>query len=79
MGRSSRLPLLLVSALLVLSFSHGLGKNVRPRSGNEASSTVVSESFTSGGPGNGMILDYNEAGPNTNPKSGFLPPPAGQN
>ncbi|PSS33689.1 Centrosomal protein [Actinidia chinensis var. chinensis] len=75
MGRFHSVSALLVSALLLLSFSHGFGRKLMQTVEND---TVPLEE--NGGLSREMIeLDYVEAGPNTNPKSGFiqsnLPPP----
>ncbi|GFY82984.1 Serrate RNA effector molecule like [Actinidia chinensis var. chinensis] len=79
MGRSHSVSALLVSALLLLSFSNGFGRKLMQTVEDEENPTVLLEE--NGGLSRETIeLDYVEAGPNTNTKSGFipsnLPPPA---
>ncbi|KAK9271741.1 hypothetical protein L1049_002104 [Liquidambar formosana] len=78
MGRSSFLTVLLVSALLILSSSHGFGRKVMATVEHEDSTVLLEE--TEGKPRE-MIesMDYKDPGPNTNPKAGYMfsPPPQG--
>ncbi|KAA8530380.1 hypothetical protein F0562_005089 [Nyssa sinensis] len=76
MGRSCFRAFLLVSALLIVSSSHGLGRKMIE---HEEKTTVMLQEIA--GKSRELIdqLDYAEAGPNTNPKSGYpfggSPPP----
>ncbi|KAL7190522.1 hypothetical protein ACSBR2_022745 [Camellia fascicularis] len=75
MSRSFCLPLLLISSLLLLSLSPGFGRKLMQTFDNQESSasTVVLEENV--GLSREMIeLDYVYAGPNTNTKSGYIPP-----
>ncbi|KAL3719243.1 hypothetical protein ACJRO7_004236 [Eucalyptus globulus] len=76
MGRSRSLAMLLVSSLLLLSFSHGFGRKVMQTVKHGASPVELEES---GGKWRKMVevMDYSDPEPNTNPRSGYLlsPPP----
>ncbi|KAI3408023.1 Pectinesterase [Psidium guajava] len=77
MGRSSFLAGLLVSSLLLLSFSHGFGRKLMQ---NVNRGDFPVELAENGGKWRKMVgvMDYSDPEPNTNPRSGFLlsPPPA---
>ncbi|KAI6670337.1 hypothetical protein NL676_005222 [Syzygium grande] len=82
MGRPRFLAMLLVSSLLLLSFSsHGFGRKVMQAVKQGGSPVELEES---GGKWRKMVevMDYSDPEPNTNPRSGFLlsPPhaPPGQ-
>ncbi|CBI22235.3 hypothetical protein AAG906_019793 [Vitis piasezkii] len=79
MGRSCFLRALFLSALLLLSSSHGFGRKAMESFELKDSSTVLVKE--SAGKARVMIqmMDYEEPVPNTNPKSGYYlsPPPQG--
>ncbi|KDP27161.1 hypothetical protein JCGZ_19860 [Jatropha curcas] len=74
MGRSHFLKSLLVLAFLVLSFSHGSSRKVM-ETVEVGDSSVEPEEIV--GKAREIIetADYEDPGPNTNPKTGPIPPP----
>ncbi|CAK9170983.1 unnamed protein product [Ilex paraguariensis] len=78
MGRSRFLAVLVLSTLLILSSSHGFGRELMETSGGGESATTALLEENAGGESREMteVLDYVDPGPNTNPKSGLLPPPS---
>ncbi|KAK8556868.1 hypothetical protein V6N13_064863 [Hibiscus sabdariffa] len=79
MGRSCFLKLLLLSMLLLLSFSRGQGFCARKLMETvefEESTALLQENAETS---RGMIeiMDYKDPGPNVNPKTGYIfsPPP----
>ncbi|WCJ25680.1 hypothetical protein M5689_007548 [Euphorbia peplus] len=81
MGRSSFLHLLLLFALLSISFHHGFGRKLMMETLEVGDSSIKAEEIE--GKSREMMmegLDYNlDPEPNTNPKTGFIygPPPRG--
>ncbi|KAJ7970997.1 Serrate RNA effector molecule like [Quillaja saponaria] len=76
MGRSSSFHMvLLVLSLLVLSFTHGLGRKLTEIDEHKDSSTAVETAGIS--KETVGMMDYDEPQPNTNPKNGYIisPPP----
>lgn len=68
--------MLLVSVLLLLSFSHGFSTQLKESVEFKDSTVHVPEAGAE--PREMMdLMDYKDPGPNTNPKSGFMfsPPP----
>ncbi|XWS44316.1 hypothetical protein CRYUN_Cryun15aG0034700 [Craigia yunnanensis] len=78
MGRSWFIKLLLLSMLLVLSFSQGFGRKVMETVEFEES-TAQLEEFAETSREMIEIMDYKDPGPNINPKTGYIftPPPHG--
>ncbi|KAE8021702.1 hypothetical protein FH972_007572 [Carpinus fangiana] len=71
MGRFCFLRILLLSSLLVLCFSHGFGSKVMETVQHEDSGVQVEETV---GESREMteVMDYQDPGPNTNPKNGYI-------
>nr|DAD31284.1 TPA_asm: hypothetical protein HUJ06_010135 [Nelumbo nucifera] len=70
MGRSDFLAVLLFSALLAVSFSQGYGRKYVSFQREDSSVVLKGNSQTSVDE-----MDYTDPGPNTNPRSSFLPTP----
>ncbi|XVF14289.1 hypothetical protein REPUB_Repub09cG0046000 [Reevesia pubescens] len=77
MGRSWFLKLLLISMLLVFSFSQGFGRKVMETVEFEESTAQLKESADTSREMT-EIMDYKDPGPNINPKTGYIfSPPQG--
>ncbi|KAJ7974393.1 Calmegin [Quillaja saponaria] len=74
MRRSCFLSVLLVSSLLVLSFSHGSGRILTETVEHENSAALENARNSKEMIG---MMDYDQPEPNTNPRNGYIfgPPP----
>ncbi|XVE83763.1 hypothetical protein DITRI_Ditri16bG0112700 [Diplodiscus trichospermus] len=80
MGRSSFLKLILLSMVLILSFSRGFGTKIMGTVDQfEESTAQLQEEFAGTSREMIEVMDYKDPGPNTNPKTGYIlgPPPQG--
>ncbi|XP_047313185.1 uncharacterized protein LOC124916504 [Impatiens glandulifera] len=76
MGRSPFHSILLLSAFLLLFFSHGLGTKLKQTNFQTEEKATAAADMQFEVVSREMIeLDYVEAGPNTNTRSGFVSPP----
>ncbi|GMH05119.1 hypothetical protein Nepgr_006959 [Nepenthes gracilis] len=74
-GRFPFLSVFLVFAILALSFAHGNGRELMATA-EEKQSTLMSVKEKSREPRNAIeLMDYDDAGPNVNTRSGIYSPP----